>query len=103
MTECTRSLFELPACKRRKVETEFKGGDATSDGGILLLRQADRLLGLTTAASRCLNLNPAEGLWHCPGHPGCTAFKMSSPNFCDGKEASRWTGITSLKTCGERV
>ena len=32
--------------KRRKVEAEFSGGEITSDGGALLLREADRQLGL---------------------------------------------------------
>ncbi len=48
MTDCTPRLFEFPACKRRKVEAEFSGGDVTSDGGILLLRQVDRRLGLSS-------------------------------------------------------
>jgi hypothetical protein len=54
MTNCTGKLFEFPACKRRKVEAEFSGGDVTSDGGILLLRQVDRRLGLTAAVSKFL-------------------------------------------------
>jgi hypothetical protein len=54
MTNCTGTLFEFPACKRRKVEAEFKGGDVTSDGGVLLLRQVDRRLGLTAEISKCL-------------------------------------------------
>ena len=45
VTECTQEAFEFPACKRRVVEANFEGGDITTDGGVLLLRQADRLLG----------------------------------------------------------
>lgn len=41
MTECTQQSFTFPACKRRAVEASFEGGDITSDGGVLLLRQAD--------------------------------------------------------------
>jgi hypothetical protein len=55
MTECTQNSFEFPACKRRKVEANFSGGDVTSDGGVLLLRQADRRLGLTAALAKALN------------------------------------------------
>jgi len=55
MTNCTGQLFEFPVCKRRKVEAEFSGGDVTSDGGILLLRQVDRLLGLSAQVAQNLN------------------------------------------------
>jgi hypothetical protein len=46
MTECTQDIFDFPVFKRRKVQAEFSGGDITSDGGVLLLRQIDRRLGL---------------------------------------------------------
>lgn len=46
MTNCTQAVFEFPVLKRRKVQAEFSGGDITSDGGSLLLRQIDRRLGL---------------------------------------------------------
>ena len=46
MTNRTQKSFEFPAVKRRKVEVEFSGGDITSDGGVLLLREVDRRLGL---------------------------------------------------------
>lgn len=46
MTNCTPEKIKFPACKNRKVESVFSGGDITSDGGSLLLRQADRRLGL---------------------------------------------------------
>ncbi|MEW7987805.1 MAG: IS1380 family transposase [Candidatus Thiodiazotropha endolucinida] len=49
MTDCTQEVFDFPALKRRKVQGEFTGGDITSDGGVLLLRQIDRRLGLMKA------------------------------------------------------
>jgi len=49
VTECTQEVFEFPAIKRRKVEAEFSGGDISSDGGVLLLREMDRRLGLLKA------------------------------------------------------
>lgn len=55
MTVCTTSADLFPACKSRKVEVDFKGGDVTSDGGVLLLRQVDRRLGLTRTLSRRLH------------------------------------------------
>lgn len=54
MTECTQESFEFPACKRRVVEANFEGGDITTDGGVLLLRQADRRLGLSEAIAGVL-------------------------------------------------
>ncbi len=54
MTECTQESFTFPVCKRRQVEASFDGGDITSDGGVLLLRQADRHLGLLKAVERIL-------------------------------------------------
>ena len=54
MTECTQTSFEFPSCRRRRVEARFDGGDITSDGGVLLLQQADQRLGLSQAVARAL-------------------------------------------------
>ncbi|OOG23936.1 IS1380 family transposase [Thioalkalivibrio denitrificans] len=54
MTECTQESFDFPACQRRRVEARFEGGEITSDGGVLLLRQADRRLGLSEAMAKVL-------------------------------------------------
>ena len=42
VTDCTQESFEFPAVKRRKVEATFSGGEISSDGGVVLLREADR-------------------------------------------------------------
>ena len=39
--------FDLPAICRKKVAANFDGGAISSDGGLLLLRQANRHLDLT--------------------------------------------------------
>ena len=52
MTICSRDQLEFPGCKGRKMEAEFSGGDVTGDGGLLLLRKADRRLGLTSQVAR---------------------------------------------------
>jgi hypothetical protein len=54
MTDCTQELFQFPRFDRRKIEASFTGGDVSSDGGVLLLRQADRRLGLTAALDAVL-------------------------------------------------
>lgn len=54
MTNCTQESFKFPPLKRRQVEVNFQGGDITSDGGVLLLRQVDHRLGLSKAVARAL-------------------------------------------------
>jgi hypothetical protein len=54
VTNCTQESFQFPVCKRRRVETNFQGGEITSDGGVLLLQQVDRQLGLSEAVARTL-------------------------------------------------
>ena len=55
MTKCYQRSFEFPRVNRRIVEARFDGGDSTSDGGVLLLRQADRLTGLSDSIARALS------------------------------------------------
>ena len=54
MPNCTQGELSFPSFDRRKIEADFSGGDVSSDGGILLLREADRRLGLTKALDRVL-------------------------------------------------
>ena len=55
MTKCYQRSFEFPRVNRRIVEARFDGGDITSDGGVLLLRQAGRLTGLSDSIARALS------------------------------------------------
>ena len=55
MTECYQRSFDFPACKSRKVLVDFRGGEVTSDAGVLLVRQADRKLKLTEDLHKRLN------------------------------------------------
>ena len=54
MTKCTQTKLEFPPLKRRKIEAEFSGGDVTSDGGVLLLREVDHQLGLLEAVDKVI-------------------------------------------------
>ena len=54
VTDCTSLSFDFPACRKRRVAADFSGGEITSNGGVLLLRQADRLSGLTACVARRL-------------------------------------------------
>ena len=57
MTNCTQRSFNFPEVKKRVVEVNFEGGDITSDGGGVLLRQADGLSGLSKAVASVLEDN----------------------------------------------
>ena len=54
MTDCIQEFLPFPHCKGRRVEARFSGGAITSNGGVLLLRQADRRLGLTERVAKAL-------------------------------------------------
>jgi len=54
MTDCNQSVFRFPSLDRRKIEASFGGGDISSDGGAMFLRQADRLTGLTRSLADAL-------------------------------------------------
>src|ERR1700733_15741790 len=46
--------FGFPSFDRRKIEANFGGGEVSSDGGLMLLREADRRLGLLEALDAVL-------------------------------------------------
>lgn len=57
MTKCYHDpqlSFSFSSCQRRRVEASFDGGHVTSDGGVLLLREAERRLGLLERVGRAL-------------------------------------------------
>jgi hypothetical protein len=46
--------FDFPAVRRKKVTAAFDGGLISSDGGLVLLREAERGLGLAELLAGCL-------------------------------------------------
>jgi hypothetical protein len=46
--------FDLPAVARKKVSAAFDGGRITSDGGVMLLAQAERRLGIADRLARVI-------------------------------------------------
>ena len=83
MTDCTPIRLEFARCQRRRVEAEFSGGEITSDGGVLLLSQLDRQLGLTAALDRVLR-DP-----RCPGrveHSQLSLLRQRIYGLCLGYE-----------------
>jgi hypothetical protein len=49
MTDCTTQPMLFASVERRQIVADFHGGDLTSDGGLLLLREVDRKIGLIDA------------------------------------------------------
>lgn len=54
MTDCTAQPLLFSSLGRQKIAADFNGGRLTSDAGGLLLREADRRLGLTRRLADCL-------------------------------------------------
>jgi hypothetical protein len=54
MSDDSAPSFLFPAICRKKVTAAFDGGRLTSDGGVLLLAQAERRMGLATALAGCI-------------------------------------------------
>jgi len=55
MTECTRKPLAFSSLFRKKILADFDGGHLTSDGGALLLREANRRTGLIEALAGCIS------------------------------------------------
>src|SRR5262245_66376106 len=54
MTECIRPSLSFSSLGPRRVEADFSAGSLTTDAGALLLREADRRLGLLDALDRAI-------------------------------------------------
>jgi hypothetical protein len=54
MGEAIPLLFDLPAVARKKVSAAFDGGRITSDGGVMLLAQAERCIGIADRLARVI-------------------------------------------------
>lgn len=55
MTDCTTNTLEFSSLSRKKIQADFDGGQLTSDGGALLLREVDQHLGLIDAIDNCID------------------------------------------------
>jgi hypothetical protein len=54
MTEATLLALDFPAVHRKKLTVDFDGGNQSSDGGLLLLREAERSTGICARLTHSL-------------------------------------------------
>jgi len=54
VTNCTPSSMRFSPLNRKKVEVNFNGGCITTDGGLLLIRETDKQLGLIKCLSKAI-------------------------------------------------
>lgn len=54
MAKCSSNQLEFASCQNLKIQADFQGGEVSSDGGLLLLREVDRKLNLLKRAAACL-------------------------------------------------
>ena len=55
MPNCTRGEMEFGRLGRCTIEANFEGGALSSDGGLMLLRQVDRRIGLSRTVADALH------------------------------------------------
>ncbi len=55
MTKCTSSSVIFQGFKRKKFQLDFSGGDISSNGGLLLMSQLDKKIGITKRAGKILS------------------------------------------------
>ena len=61
MTVCNKPELEFKRCKNRKVQANFKGGNITSDGGVLVINQVDEHINLTNRIASMINDSRCKG------------------------------------------
>jgi len=54
VTKCIREKLAFPSCQGRIIEAQFVEEEVTSDGGVLLLREMDRKINLTSELERII-------------------------------------------------
>lgn len=52
-TGCSATKVELEGVGRRRLEVDFSGGQLSSDGGVVVVREVDERLGLTARLAEC--------------------------------------------------
>ena len=90
MTEDILLPLDLPAVRRKKVTADFEGWLISSDGGLVLLRGAERRLGLSETLAGCIRewCDPDRVVHVLPGMLRSRMFAIAcgyeDADDCDG-------------------
>jgi hypothetical protein len=104
MTEDTPLPFDLPAVDRKKITVDFAGGNQSSVGGLLLLRQSEAQLGV---CQRITNAMPDHRDQSRIEHQVSEAVGSTGPGVSDAcgdrdgkgaarEEMTRWGRISRI-------
>ena len=68
MTDDTPLPFDLPSVRRKKLTVDFEGGNQSSNGGALLLREAERDVGVCRRLAETMpdRRDPDRASWRSP-------------------------------------
>lgn len=104
MTICTAERLSFPSISRRKIQADFRGGDVSSDGGVLLLRQMDRRLKLTAQlAQRLPDVRDPNACEHTMVDLLRQRIYGIALGYEDGNDHLRLRQDVALQTAVERV
>lgn len=104
MTNCIPISYQFSRIKNRKIEINFSGGEISSDGGLLLLREADKKLRLTDALA---GLFPDKRNPDRIRHSTLTMFKQRiygiALGYEDLNDHDKLRKCSALQTASERL
>ena len=83
MRKNSRKRIWFTSSKRRSVEGRFDGGEVSSDGGLILMREADRRLGLIKSVARRMSDKRQKGKVR---HEVATLLRQRVMALCAGWE-----------------
>src|SRR5690606_15762695 len=83
MQKTSLKKIRFSSAKRQAVEGTFDGGEVSSDGGLVLMREADRRLGLLSAVARRLDDRRQSGKVR---HAAVTLLRQRVMALCAGWE-----------------
>jgi hypothetical protein len=88
MTECNQEVFSFASHFSRRVEASFTAGQVSTDGGALLLRQADRKIGLLKRVASCFTDRRSPLLVSAPAFRDALAAHLRAGAGLRGPERS---------------
>src|SRR2546421_3604290 len=97
----SQASLDFPLLARRPVQVGFTGGNLSSDGGLLLLAQLDRRIGLTERAAGCIRdwRLPERGKHSLPELFRQRIYQIA-PRHEDCNDADTLRGDPALKAAG---